>query len=251
MDRRWLVLVGFLALALGMFVSRQVYCASQFKSVSAQPVDVVVAANDIGVGAKIEDKDIKVLKAPATNLPSGCFRTKSEVIGRRVTLPIAKGEFILPNKLAATHARSRPRGLIPPGMRAVSVRVDDVIAGFVVPGTRLDVLLTDTLNEQRTITVLENVAVLAAGQRLERNSVGEPQNAAVVTLLVSPQDAEKLTLASSKGHIQLMLRNPLDQKQPMQRDTPLKPIPPKIPPSLRVKPIPPEIPLSPRLRRLT
>jgi pilus assembly protein CpaB len=134
--------------------------------------------------------------------------------------------------------------------------VNDVtaVAGFVVPGTRVDVLLTDIpggINEQRTITVLENVAVLAAGQRLERNSVEEPQNAAVFTLLVSPQDAEKLTLASSQGHIQLMLRNRLDQKQPMQRDTPLKPIPPKIPPSLRVKPIPPEIPLSPRLRSLT
>jgi Flp pilus assembly protein CpaB len=83
--------------------------------------------------------------------------------------------------------------------------------------------------------------VIAAGQRLERKSLGEPKTAAVVTLLVSPQDAEKLTLASSTGHIQLVLRNPLDQ-QPRQQ-VPLKPIP-------RLKPIPPEVPLSPCLRRL-
>src|SRR5438309_6432824 len=117
MHRAWLVLVGFLALALGMFVSHQVYRAPQFKGASAQAVDVVVAANDIGVGAKIEDKDIKVLKVPATNLPPGCFSTKSQLIGRGVVLPIAKGEFILPNKLAATNAASLLPGLIPPGMR--------------------------------------------------------------------------------------------------------------------------------------
>jgi pilus assembly protein CpaB len=86
----------------------------------------------------------------------------------------------------------------------------------VQPGTRVDVLLTGNpqgSNEQQTTTVLENVAVIATGQRLERNSAGEAQSAPVVTLLVSPDDAERLTLASSQGHIQLALRNPLDTKQ--------------------------------------
>ena len=246
MHRTWLVLVGFIALALAIFVTRQVYRASQFETASARPVDVVVAANDIRVGATIVDKDVKVLKFPAINLPPGCFNTKWQVIGHGVVLPIAKGEFILPSKLAATADSTLP-GLIPPGMRAVSVRVNDAVAvaGFIVPGTRVDVLLTGTAgrdDEQQSTTVLENVAVLAAGQRLERNSAGEPQNVAVVTLLVSPQDAEKLTLASSKGSIQLVLHNRLDRGQPMQRDTPLKPIP-------RLEPIPPEVPLSPRLTR--
>src|SRR5207237_6267008 len=109
-------------------------------------------------------------------------------------------------------------GLIPPGMRAVSVRVNEVVAvaGFVIPGTRVDVLLTGAPggnSEQQTTTVLKNVAVIAAGQRLERNSAGEPQMAPVITLLVSPDDAQKLTLASTEGHIQLTLRNPLDTKQ--------------------------------------
>jgi pilus assembly protein CpaB len=103
-------------------------------------------------------------------------------------------------------------------MRAVSVRVNDTtsVSGFVQPGTRVDVLLTGNpqgSNEQQTTTVLENVAVIATGQRLERNAAGEAQSAPVVTLLVSPDDAERLTLASSQGHIQLALRNPLDTRQ--------------------------------------
>jgi len=254
MHRTWLVLVGVLALALGMFVSQQVYRASQFKAASAQAVDVVVAANGIGVGAKIEDKDIKVLKVPATNLPPGCFSRKSQLIGRAVVLPITKGEFILPNKLAAPNAASSLPGLIPPGMRAVSVWVNEAVAvaGFVVPATRADVLLTGTPsgnNEQQT-TVLENVAVIATGQRLERNFAGEPQSVSVITLLVCPEDAEKLTLASSKGRIQLTLRNPLDQGQPAQRDTPLKPIPPQIPPTLRLKPIPNRDSSKPTLKQI-
>ncbi|HXY13766.1 MAG TPA: Flp pilus assembly protein CpaB [Terriglobales bacterium] len=165
--------------------------------------------------------------------------------------PQTKRELIRPNKLAAN---SGWPGLIPPGMRAVSVRVNDQIAeaGFVVPGTRVNVLLTNGprgINKRETTTVLENVVVIAAGQRLERNSVEEPQKTFVVTLLVSPSDAEKLTAASSKGQIQLMLRNRFDHERPRQWDTPLKPIPPEIPPSLRVTPIPPETPLNPTLNQ--
>jgi pilus assembly protein CpaB len=135
-----------------------------------------------------------------------------------VVLPISKGEFILTNKLAGENAGSGLPSLIPPGMRAVSVRVNDTtsVSGFVQPGTRVDVMLTGNpqgSSEEQTTTVLENVAVIATGQRLERNSAGEAQSAPVVTLLVSPDDAQRLTLASSQGHIQLALRNPLDTKQ--------------------------------------
>jgi len=104
-------------------------------------------------------------------------------------------------------------------MRAVSVRVNEVVsvAGFVTPGTRVDVLLTGAPNgagDQQTTTVLQNVTVLAAGHTLERSSTGEAQNTAVITLLVTPEDAQRLTLASTvAGHIQLALRNPLDTKQ--------------------------------------
>jgi pilus assembly protein CpaB len=140
------------------------------------------------------------------------------VLGRGVVVSIAKGEFILPGKLAAENAGAGLPSLIPPGMRAVSVRVNEVVAvaGFVVPGTRVDVLLTGNptgTNEPLTTTVLENVEVLAAGQKLQHSAQGEPQSVPVITLLVSPEDAQKLTMASNEGRIQLALRNPLDTSE--------------------------------------
>ena len=165
----------------------------------------------------MEEHDIKIIRIPGADLPPGAPRKRSEVIGHGVIIPISRGEFILPNRLAAENAGSGLPSLIPPGMRAVSVRVNEVVsvAGFVTPGTRVDVLLTGTPGgngDQQTTTVLQNVAVLASGHTLERTSTGEAQNTAVITLLVSPDDAQRLTLASAQGHIQLALRNPLDTK---------------------------------------
>jgi pilus assembly protein CpaB len=220
MNRTRLLLIGFVALALGAIVSYAVYRTLQTRSGADTPpgVEVVVAANDIGVGAKVAEGDVKLVRFPAADLPSNIFHLKTSVVGRGAILPIARGEFFLPNKLAGENAGAGMQSLIPPGMRAMSVRVNEVIgvAGFVVPGTRVDVLLTGNPtggSDQRTTTVLENVAVIATGQKLERNTAGEPQLTPVITLLVSPDDAQKLTLATSQGKIQLALRNPLDTKQ--------------------------------------
>jgi pilus assembly protein CpaB len=220
MNRNRLLLIGFIALALGAFVSFVVYRTLQSRTASKIPPgeEVIVAADDLQVGTKIEDKDIRMVRFPSADLPAGVFHLRSKVVGRGVILPIAKSEFVLTSKLAGENAGSGLPALIPPGMRALSVRVNDTtsVSGFVQPGTRVDVLLTGNpqgSNEQQTITVLENVAVIATGTRLERNSAGESQSAPVVTLLLSPDDAERLTLASSQGHIQLALRNPLDTKQ--------------------------------------
>lgn len=220
MNRNRLLLIGFIALALGAFVSFVVYRNLQIRTANKMPPgeEVVVAAEDLQVGTKIEDKDIRLVRFPSANLPSGVFHYRTKVVGRGVVLPITRGEFILTSKLAGENAGSGLPSLIPLGMRAVSVRVNDTtsVSGFVLPGTRVDVLLTGNpqgSNEQQTTTVLENVAVIATGQRLERNSAGEAQMAPVVTLLLSPDDTERLTLATSQGHIQLALRNPLDTKQ--------------------------------------
>jgi pilus assembly protein CpaB len=220
MNRTRLLFIGFVALALGAFVSFVVYknLLSKSNANNEPGTDVIVAANDVQVGAKLTDGDLRSVKVSASVAPPNFFRSKSQVIGRGVILPIQKGEFILPSKLAAENAGSGLPSLIPPGMRAVSVRVNEVVAvaGFVVPGTRVDVLLTGNpagANEPQTTTVLENVAVIAAGQRLERNAAGDPQTTPVITLLVSPDDAQKLTLASSQGHIQLALRNPVDTRK--------------------------------------
>jgi pilus assembly protein CpaB len=220
MNRTRLLLIGFVALALGAIVSYAVYRTLQTRTgADAAPgVEVVVAANDVAVGSKVAESDVKLVRFPVADLPSNIFHLKTSVVGRGAILPIARGEFFLPNKLAGENAGSGMQSLIPPGMRAVSVRVNEVIgvAGFVVPGTRVDVLLTGNPSgapDQQTTTVLENVAVIATGQKLERNTAGEPQLTPVITLLVSPDDAQKLTLATSQGKIQLALRNPLDTKQ--------------------------------------
>ncbi len=220
MNRNRLLMIGVVALALGLFVSSAVYSKLGAKSQSGpiQGVDVLVAAKDLAVGSKINNDDIKFARIPQGSIPANAMRQKTDALERGVVLPITAGEFILPSKLAADKAGSGLPSLIPPGMRAMSVRVNEVVsvAGFVLPGTRVDVLLTGKSSgssDDQTTTVLENVAVLATGQKLERNSAGDPENAAVITLLVSPDDAQKLTLASSQGKIQLSLRNPLDTKQ--------------------------------------
>jgi pilus assembly protein CpaB len=220
MNRTRLLLIGFVALALGAFVSFTVYRnLSSNAGKNNQPgSDVVVAATDLQIGTKVQDKEIKIVHYPMGDLPPNTFHQKSSVVGRGVVLPIAKGEFVLPTKLAGENAGSGLTSLIPAGMRAVPVRVNEVsgVAGFVLPGTRVDVLLTGNPSgaaQEQTTTVLENVAVIATGQKLERTSTGEPQNAPVITLLVSPDDAQKLTLAMTQGKIQLALRNPLDTRQ--------------------------------------
>jgi len=213
-------MIGALALALGAFVSLLVYKNLQGKGSSGVEAgtDVVVAADDIQVGARIEEHDVRIVKYPSSALPAGVSAKRSQVLGRGVIIPIARGEFILGGKLAPENAGAGLPSLIPPGMRAVSVRVNEVVsvAGFVGPGTRVDILLTGTPNgssEPQTTTVLQNVAVIASGHTLERNAAGDSQNTPVITLLASPEDAERLTLASAEGKIQLALRNPVDTHQ--------------------------------------
>jgi pilus assembly protein CpaB len=219
MNRNRLLMIGFVALAMGAFVSLFVYRNLQGGRAKSVPgEDILVAAGDLQVGTKIEDKDVKYVHFPSNELPAGVFHRKDKLLGRGVILPISRGEFILTYKLAGENAGYGLPSLIPPGMRAVSVRVNDTssVSGFVLPGTRVDVLLTgnpEGASQQQTTTVLENVAVLANGPKLERNAAGEAQATTVITLLVSPDDAQKLTLASNQGKIQLALRNPLDTRQ--------------------------------------
>ena len=217
MNRTRLLMIGFLALAIGFLASVYVYKSLQGRGGDAG-IEVMVASNDLQVGQRIEERDIKIIHINPADLPPGTPRRRSDVIGHGVIVPISKGEFILPNRLAGENAGSGLPSLIPPGMRAVSVRVNEVVsvAGFVTPGTRVDVLLTGTPaggSEDQTTTVLQNVAVLASGHTLERTSTGEAQTTAVITLLVTPDDAQRLALSSSEGHIQLALRNPLDTRQ--------------------------------------
>jgi pilus assembly protein CpaB len=220
MNRSRLLMIGGLALAIGLLVSFTVYNRlrnSTGSNANVAGVPVVVAADDIQVGAKLDTHDVRVITVPQTAMPPGAFSRPTQVLNRGVILPISQGEFILPTQLAALNAGAGLPSLIPPGMRAVSVRVNDVVsvAGFVQPGTRVDVLATGSQggNDHQTTTVLENVAVIAVGKSLDRSTSADAQTAPVITLLVSPDDAQKLALASQEGRIQLSLRNPLDTKK--------------------------------------
>jgi pilus assembly protein CpaB len=182
---------------------------------------VVVAATDLELGAALRPDDLRVVEWPESALPMGAFANPDEIIGRGLVMPVIQNEPILPMKLAGKDAGSGLPVVIPEGKRAVSVRVNEVIgvAGYVLPGTKVDVLATasPTQNREDTTTklVLSNVQVLAAGTKMEQDAEqGKPVSVNVVTLLVSPEEAEKLTLGATEGKIQLALRNPLDKDTP-------------------------------------
>ena len=191
------------------------------QTVNAPTQAVVVAKADLQLGTELKKDDLEVLNFPVGQSPEGSFSQPSEVIGRGLIVSVVKNEPILNGKLAAKEAGAGLPPVIPEGMRAVSVRVNEVIgvAGYVLPGTRVDVVATASPNESRADTtsklILSNVQVLTAGTRMEQDQEkGKPIQVTVVTLLVNPEQSERLALASTEGKIQLALRNPLDQTSP-------------------------------------
>jgi pilus assembly protein CpaB len=177
---------------------------------------VVLSARSLPVGAVVGERDLKEVSWPAEAVPTGYVRSIKDAVGRGIITPVAENEPLLTSKMSTKDAGGGLPIIIRDGMRAVSVRVDEVIgvAGFVLPGTRVDVLLTLAKGANRphsiTKTLLQNVQTLAAGQSVQRDKEGKPQTVTVITLLVSPDDAELLALASKEGQLQLALRNTLD-----------------------------------------
>lgn len=179
-------------------------------------VNIVLSARSLPVGAAVTERDVKLVAWPGDALPSGYIRSVQDAVGRGVITPVAENEPLLAAKMSTKEAGGGLPIIIRDGMRAVSVRVDEVIgvAGFVLPGTRVDVMLTldkgPTRAQGTTKTLLQNVQTLAAGQSVTRDKEGKPQTVTVVTVLVSPDDAELLALAAKEGRLQLALRNTLD-----------------------------------------
>jgi pilus assembly protein CpaB len=224
MGRVRVFLVLALAVTAGGVFAYGTYNYVQNLPKGAPPVPtrpVVVAASDLDVGVEIQASDVRVIQWPQASVPQQAIGDPKDVIGRGVVTPIVQNEPILPLKLASTEAGGGLPPAIPPGLRAVSVRVNEVIgvAGYVLPGTRVDVLATvnptDNRGDMTSKVILTNVQVLAAGTKIERDSEkNKPIPVSVVTLLVGPEESERLTLASSEGKIQLALRNPLDTATP-------------------------------------
>jgi len=191
------------------------------KTVTVPTKRVVVANADLSLGSELRPDDLKTIEWPASAVPEGSFDDSKALLGRGLIASIVRHEPILPGKLASKEAGSGLPPIIPAGKRAMSVRVNEVIgvAGYVLPGTHVDVLATQNpsnrAEDMTSKVVLSNVEVLTAGTRLEHDSEdGKPMQVTVVTLLVTPDQAERLTLASTEGKIQLALRNPLDLESP-------------------------------------
>jgi pilus assembly protein CpaB len=191
------------------------------RTVEVPTSQVVVASSDLQLGAELKASDLRTIQWPAGATPEGSFSNPEELVGRGLILPVVQNEPFLPSKLAPKEAGAGLPPVIQPGYRALSVRVNDVVgvAGYVLPGTRVDVVATVNPTQQPTdITskvILTNVLVLAAGTKIERDvENNKPVQVNVVTMLVNPDEAERLTLASTEGKIQLALRNPMDQTAP-------------------------------------
>jgi pilus assembly protein CpaB len=177
---------------------------------------VVSAAKDIPLGAVLTTDDLTTMTLTGTP-PKGALFKQEDAIGRGAITQISQGEPILDNQLAGLGSGGGLAPTIPQGMRACAVRVDEVVgvAGFVIPGMRVDVLVSGnppgSANEGVvTETILQNIQVLSAGTDIQRDATGKPLQVQVVNLLVTPEQAELLSLASNSLKIQLVLRNPLD-----------------------------------------
>jgi pilus assembly protein CpaB len=178
---------------------------------------VIAAAQDVKLGAVLRDADLTTLEITGT-LPKGAILKKENAIGRGVISNLYLGEPVLESRLAAPGSGGGLAATIPQGMRATAVRVNEVVgvAGFVTPGMRVDVLITGnppggaTSQGSLVRTLLQNIEVLSAGTDIQRDAEGKPLQVQVVNLLVTPAQAEILSLASNETKIQLVLRNPLD-----------------------------------------
>jgi len=216
-DRRFVVVLGVSlvwALVVTALFARITRGAKELRA-SGPERPVVVAARALPLGTVVSRDAIKLRDVPERLFPAGAFSRIEDVVDRPVTSNIQPDEPVLKARVAARGSGVGLAPLIPSGMRAISVRVNDVVgvAGFVLPGMRVDVLITgQPSNHPETVTrtALQNILVLSAGQTIQtdgKSAISTP----VVTLLVSPDDAEALTLANNEGRIQLVLRNSSDE----------------------------------------
>src|SRR5262245_45902843 len=216
--QRHRVLIAFaVAWLSALILSWWVYRTSTAPQ-SRDVVQVVAAAKDLPTGKRLEAADVKLISIDRKDLPKGAFLKGSDVVGRAIASPVSASEPLLSNKLAGKGSGDGLTALIEPGMRAVSVQVNEIsgVSGFIQPGTRVDVLFTRIFSngDAATTTILQNVRVIAYGRQLDPVAKLDPRDPkpTVATLLVSQEQAERLVLAEQRGRIQLVLRNSLDDE---------------------------------------
>jgi len=196
-------------------------------ALNAQPIQIVVASKALEPETPLSPDNLTLMNWPS-NIPlEGSFRKPEELNGRLVMYPIAIQEPIRDQLLAAPGATVGLTAKIPDGMRAAAVITNELnnVSGFLFPGSHVDVLVTfraENGRDSMTTTVLQNIEVLSAGEKLQPDPSGKPQNVKVVTLLLTPDDAERLALASNQGTVQFVLRNASDQAQTQPRPVNVK-----------------------------
>lgn len=227
MSRQSLIALG-VAIVLGLaavFGANTFLNRSQRRAYEGATTKVAVAAAPLAFGTDITPDKIRFVDYPNTSIPPGAFTNNAQLLPdgkKRVALmPIAVNEPILPNKISAAGAGASIAALLPDGMRATTVRINDVsgVAGFIQPNDSVDVLITRQLqgeggNQQVTDVLLQNVHVLAIGQN-SKDANGQPILAKTATFAVSPIDAQKLALGSQVGDLSLVLRKPGEQNNPV------------------------------------
>jgi pilus assembly protein CpaB len=223
MNRRLLtiLLVAFVIAGVCAFGVYRVVGKNMTADKQPSSTDIVAAAVDLKLGTVLTQQDLAVIKVSGT-LPKGAIPEQQHLslVGRGVMTEMAQGEPILESHLAAAGSGGGLAATIPDGYRACAIRVDDVVgvSGFATPGMRVDVLGSGIPpNAQQgqgpvTTTLLQDIQVLSAGADIQKDAEGKPVQVQVVNLLVTPDQAQTLSLASSQLKIQLVLRNPLDTK---------------------------------------
>jgi pilus assembly protein CpaB len=221
MNKRFLgVLVfAFVVASVASLMLYRLLNRPQTTKAAAVTTQIVLASHDLEVGAVLKEQDVQLADWPGPS-PAGASTKAQDLVGRGVIMPIYAKEPVVESRLAAKGAGGGLASMIPPGMRAVAVRVNEVVgvAGFVTPGMRVDVLISgnrpggDGSLGTLTRTLLQNLEVLSAGQDIKKDAEGKPVAVQVVNLLVTPEQAEQLSLATSQTNVQLVLRNPLDRE---------------------------------------
>lgn len=230
MNKRFLAVLGF-AFVVASGASLLLYRLMSNRqpnthAATASGVKIVVAARDLELGSVLKEEDVRLLDWPS-EVPMGASTRTQDIVGRGVITKIFAKEPILEVRLAPKGAGGGFAAIIPKGMRAVAVPVNEVVgvAGFVVPGMHVDILISGNPPNDPpalgtlTKTLLQNIEVLSSGQDFKKDPEGKPISVQVVNLLVTPDQAEQLSLASHQTTIQLVLRNPLDREEAKTQGT--------------------------------
>ena len=208
-------ILGALALAL-MISAVATWMLSKRLTRPSAPIQIhdalyVASSRALEADELLTPENTELVAWPGNFPLDGAFIRAADVLGRGALFPLAKGQPILARDLSAPGAGPGLASRIPDGMRAVALRSDEIVgvAGFLIPGSRLDVLVTYSPDhvDPMTATVLENALVIATGHQIEPDPTGKTPDATVVTLLLTPEQAQRAVLASTQGAIHFVLRN--------------------------------------------